>query len=101
MHDVLNHLVIGTTSVGIMAVRAPLSAASSLEPLPALLTVQQEQTESRDLSVVIKNELVRLMQRMKLTGKRLLGLAIAKCPKIHATPARPVAAGATRLHIVN
>ncbi|WP_176314802.1 replication initiation protein [Burkholderia vietnamiensis] len=41
--------------------------------------------EPRDQSVVIKNELVRRVQRMKLSEKRLLALAIAKCnpkPKI-------------------
>lgn len=35
--------------------------------------------ESRELSVTIKNELVRRIQRMKLSEKRLLALAIAKC----------------------
>jgi len=35
--------------------------------------------ELRDQSVVIKNELVRRIQRMKLSEKRLLALAIAKC----------------------
>ena len=42
-------------------------------------------SESRELSVTIKNELVRRIQRMKLSEKRLLALAIAKCnpkPKI-------------------
>jgi plasmid replication initiation protein len=41
--------------------------------------------DSRDQSVTIKNELVRRIQRMKLSEKRLLALAIAKCnpkPKI-------------------
>ena len=34
---------------------------------------------TRELSVTIKNELVRRIQRMKLSEKRLLALAIAKC----------------------
>jgi plasmid replication initiation protein len=41
--------------------------------------------QPRDQSVVIKNELVRRVQKMKLSEKRLLALAIAKCnpkPKI-------------------
>jgi plasmid replication initiation protein len=37
------------------------------------------QVESRELSVTVKNELVRRIQRMKLSEKRLLALAIAKC----------------------
>lgn len=45
----------------------------------------ESEPESRELNVVIKNELVRRVQRMKLSEKRLLALAIAKCnskPKI-------------------
>jgi plasmid replication initiation protein len=38
-----------------------------------------DEKQSADLSVVIKNELVRRVQRMKLSEKRLLALAIAKC----------------------
>jgi plasmid replication initiation protein len=43
-----------------------------------LVEAEQPQ-QSSDLSVVIKNELVRRVQRMKLSEKRLLALAIAKC----------------------
>jgi plasmid replication initiation protein len=57
--------------------------------------IEAEEKQSIDLSVVIKNELVRRVQRMKLSEKRLLALAIAKCnpkPKIllhKATTADP------------
>lgn len=53
-----------------------MSAASETPETPAT-------DEPRDLSVVVKNELVRRVQRMKLPEKRLLALAIAKCnPKM-------------------
>jgi plasmid replication initiation protein len=41
--------------------------------------VEDQIKTSTDLSVVIKNELVRRIQKMKLSEKRLLALAIAKC----------------------
>jgi plasmid replication initiation protein len=44
-----------------------------------LEVVEPNAEESRDLSVVVRNELVRRVQRMKLSEKRLLALAIAKC----------------------
>ncbi len=45
--------------------------------------IETEHKSSIDLSVVITNELVRRIQRMKLSEKRLLALAIAKCnPKL-------------------
>lgn len=43
------------------------------------VTTAEEEKQSTDLSVVIKTELVRRVQRMKLSEKRLLALAIAKC----------------------
>lgn len=61
-----------------------------------------ERRESTDLSVVIKNELVRRIQKMKLSEKRLLALAIAKCnpkPKMllhkatHPDPTTGIAPG--------
>ncbi|MFJ1259034.1 replication initiation protein [Cupriavidus sp. CuC1] len=39
----------------------------------------EQSREPSDQSVTIKNELVRRLQRMKLSEKRLLALAIAKC----------------------
>src|ERR1700712_2083766 len=45
--------------------------------------VEQHDPTTRERSVTIKNELVRRIQRMKLSEKRLLALAIAKCnPKV-------------------
>ncbi|MFL9903322.1 replication initiation protein [Paraburkholderia fungorum] len=45
--------------------------------------VEQRDPTTRERSVTIKNELVRRIQRMKLSEKRLLALAIAKCnPKV-------------------
>lgn len=45
--------------------------------------VELPESESRELSVTVKNELVRRIQRMKVSEKRLLALAIAKCnPKL-------------------
>jgi plasmid replication initiation protein len=41
--------------------------------------LEDQKKEPQDLSVVIKNELVRRIQKMKLSEKRLLALAIAKC----------------------
>jgi plasmid replication initiation protein len=41
--------------------------------------VELHDSASRELSVTIKNELVRRIQRMKVSEKRLLALAIAKC----------------------
>jgi plasmid replication initiation protein len=64
--------------------------------------IEAEEKQSTDLSVVIKNELVKRVQRMKLSEKRLLALAIAKCnpkPKIllhkatHPDPQTGVAPG--------
>lgn len=45
--------------------------------------IEQQSPVAREKSVTIKNELVRRIQRMKLSEKRLLALAIAKCnPKL-------------------
>ncbi|KVR13141.1 hypothetical protein BGV71_32170 [Burkholderia ubonensis] len=45
--------------------------------------VEQQDSATHERSVTIKNELVRRIQRMKLSEKRLLALAIAKCnPKL-------------------
>ena len=64
--------------------------------------IETEENQSTELSVVIKNELVRRVKRMKLSEKRLLALAIAKCnprPKIllhkatHLDPQTGVAPG--------
>ncbi|MDC6237012.1 replication initiation protein [Ralstonia solanacearum] len=47
------------------------------------LNESEHESESSELTVVMKNELVRRAQRMKLSEKRLLALAIAKCnPKL-------------------
>ncbi|WP_434717185.1 replication initiation protein (plasmid) [Paraburkholderia sp. A2RO-4L] len=58
--------------------------------------VELQDRAKRELSVTIKNELVRRIQRMKLSEKRLLALAIAKCnPKAKILKHRAMAVDPT------